>query len=123
MKLPNLRAYTTQANLGALSGLVGCVLLLMLAYGVFRGFKQENMTVLYNPEGGLGQFRTYIVFGLTVGCLIIGGIAALLGFNSLGQKRNSVPGRSWIGLGLGALILAVAPVLLYAWRALSEPLI
>lgn len=123
MKLPNLRAYTTQANLGAISGLVGCVLLLMLTYGVFRGFKREHMTVLYNPEGTLGQFRPFLVFGLTAACLVIGGIAALLGFNSLGQKRNSAKGRSWLGLALGVLVFALAPVLLYAWKTLSDRLI
>ncbi len=123
MKLPNLRAYTTQANLGAVSGLVGCVLLLMLTYGVFRGFRREHMTVLYNPEGVLGQFRQGFVFGLTAGCLVIGGTAALLGFNSLGQKRNSAQGRSWLGLALGALVVALAPILLFAWRTLSDPLI
>lgn len=123
MKLPNFRVYTVQATYGVVASVAGLALLAMLGFCVFRGFKTESMSVLYNPEDGLGQYRPYLVFGLTGACLLAGGAAALLGFSSLGQKRNTLQGRSWLGLVLGALVVALAPVLLLAWRSLSEPLI
>jgi hypothetical protein len=77
----------------------------------------------YDPESGLGAYRRPLVFGATAIAVVIGGTAGLLGFNSLGQKRNDKQGRSWLGMTLGALVVALAPVLFYAWQKLSEPVI
>ena len=119
MKLPNFRLYTTQATTGLLAGLAGLACLGMLAACVFYNFQPENMIIPYNPEGR-GQYRFYLVMGLTGTCLLIGAIAGVMGFRSMGEKRNTRQGHSWAGLALGTLIIPAAIVLCHIWRTLSE---
>ncbi len=123
MKLPNFRLYDTQATASLVLGLLGVVWALMLAFFVFKGFESENMAVTYDPRAGLGQFRRPIVFVTTAMVVMSGGVAGILGFRSLGQRRNTKQGRSWLGMTLGALAVAVAPVLFVAWRLFSQPII
>lgn len=123
MKFPNFRLHETQAWVSAFFGVAAIICLLGLTYGVFRGFDKDMMAINFNPNSGLGKFRKVIVFGgaaLTIG---LGLTAGLMGFNSLGQKRNNKQGMSWIGLGLGALSVASAPILLFAWMELSQAII
>ena len=123
MKFPNFRLYETQANASLVLGVVGLIGLGMLAFVVFKNFNAQHMTVPYNPSAGLGVFRKPLVYGGTAIELLVGGTAAILGFNSLGQRRNPRQGRSWLGMTLGALVVAGAPILFFAWRKLSEPII
>lgn len=123
MKMPNLRLYETQATASLLAALVGLVCVAALVLFVFHNFNAELMVVSYNPEGGLGAFRRPLVMATTPLTFLFGLAAGLFGFNSLGQKRNSKQGRSWLGLSLGTLVMAAAPVLFYAWTRFSEPLI
>lgn len=123
MKLPNFRLYETQARFGSALGVSGVVLLLVLAYSVFHGFTAQEMVIPYNSKEGLGQYRQYLVLGLGGLSLGTGFFAALLGFGSLGQKRNPKQGLSWLGLALGAFVMAAAPVLLFAWMKLREDVI
>lgn len=123
MKLPNFRLYETQATASVILG-VFCILCVLLLVGfVFRGFDTELKTISYDPRGGLGQFRKPLVYVTTVAVVGSGAVAGLLGFSSLGQRRNLKQGRSWLGMTLGALAVAVAPVLFFAWRLFSEPII
>lgn len=120
MGLPNFRLYPTQARAGLIIGVAGVLCLGALAYCVFKGFQRENMVIAYNPAGGLGKYRKGAVFLMTASCGFAGLAATILGYNSLGQKRNNRQSSSWAGLLLGAIVLAVAPVLCYAWMVLSE---
>ncbi|MFQ5422378.1 MAG: hypothetical protein ACE5F9_00190 [Phycisphaerae bacterium] len=124
MKLPNLRLYNTQASLGAIAGVAGVCFLALLAFCVLHGIDLEQMAIPYNPqEGTRGQYRPYIVNALTAFCVVVGCIAAILGFTSLGQKRNTNQRSSWLGLMLGAAVVAVSPLLWLLWRVLKESLI
>ncbi len=60
---------------------------------------------------------------VTAAAGLAGALAGVLGFNSLGQRRNTKQGRSWLGMASGALVVVGALVLFYAWRILSEPII
>jgi hypothetical protein len=123
MKLPNLRLHETQAWVSALFGAAAIFGLLVLSYVVFKGFDWEMKAINFNPNGGLGKYRKILVFAggaLTMG---VGLTAGLMGFNSLGQKRNTKQGMSWLGMALGAVSVAVAPVLLFAWMELSQAII
>ncbi|MCA9254114.1 MAG: hypothetical protein KDA33_00690 [Phycisphaerales bacterium] len=120
MKLPNLRLHETQARFAALFGAIAILCLLALVYAVFRGFNREMMAIVFNPDGGLGKFRKIGVFVGTAVTLGVGLTAGLLGFNSLGQKRNTKPIFSWVGVAFGALAVSIAPVLLYAWLTLNQ---
>jgi quinol-cytochrome oxidoreductase complex cytochrome b subunit len=123
MKLPNFRLYGVQATASLLIAAAGLLCIVALIYFVFHGFDTQEKVIHYDPESGLGAYRRPLVFGATAIAVVIGGTAGLLGFNSLGQKRNDKQGRSWLGMTLGALVVALAPVLFYAWQKLSEPVI
>jgi len=123
MKLPNFRLYPVQATASLFIAALGLLCVVALTYFVFHGFDNQDKVVRYDPEGSLGAYRRPLVYGATAIALAIGGAAGLLGFNSLGQKRNDRQGRSWLGMSLGALVVAIAPVLFYAWQKLSEPII
>jgi hypothetical protein len=123
MKLPNLRLSETQANLALVFSLLGVISLPVLAFLVFKNFDFTDKSIRYNPDVGLGQYRgplIYVGTGLASGACILAG---LLGFNSLGHKRNNKQTYSWLGMLLGAVTFALLIVMFFAWRQLSEPLI
>ena len=122
MKLPNFRIYNTQATASMALGLLGALLLVMLAFFVFKGFSTAH-GISYDPAIGMGKFRRPLVFVTTAGAGIVGGVAGILGFTSLGQRRNTMQGRSWLGMTLGAIVVAVTPALFFAWRMFSEAVI
>jgi hypothetical protein len=124
MKLPNFRLYDTQATTSMFTSLLGVVLLLGLSFLVFHGLNTDQQWVVpYNPEGRMGRYRPTLIMLFTAVAVLTGITAGLLGFRSLGQSRNTKQGFSWMGMLIGALVLSMAPVLFYAWRTLSEPMI
>lgn len=123
MKGPNFRLATTQASASLYIGILSLLGVSALAVFVFKGFDAELKVIVYNSAQGIGRFRPYMVYGTTAASLLIGFVAGLLGFNSLGQKRNEKQGSSWLGMAAGALTVSIAPVLLFAWHTLSEPAI
>lgn len=123
MKLPNFRLYTVQATASLVAALLGLLTIAMLTWFVFHNFDFHEKVVHYNPEAGFGALRRPMVIVSTGAAMLIGVAAGVLGFNSLGQKRNDRQGRSWLGMMIGAAVLAFAPILFYAWQRFSEPLI
>jgi hypothetical protein len=123
MKLPNFRLHETQATTSMYLGIAGWLSLAALAAVVLKNFNTTTWTILYNEQSTLGQYRRGLVMLFCATTLLIGGVAALMGFSSLGQKRNNRQGRSWIGMLMGAVALAVAPVLFITWQRLSEVVI
>ncbi len=123
MKMPNFRLYETQATASLFVAILGLFCIAILTVFVFKGFSAEFMVVRYNPKGDIGAYRRPLVLGLTAVSAGLGAVAGLLGYNSLGQKRNNKQGRSWLGMTIGAFVLAAAPVLLFAWMQFSDPII
>ena len=123
MKLPNFRLYETQATASLVAG-VACILCLVaLSYAVFHNFDSRAGVISYNSEAGMGQYRQMLVM---LGSAMTGGLgllAGILGYSSLGQKRNTTQGRSALGLILGSIAVGLTPVLFYAWRSLAEAII
>jgi len=120
MKLPNLRLDETKATLSLVIGLAALLGVAALVVLVFRGFVSGEYVIYYNSEAGLGRFRPYMVYGATAATCLLGFVAGLLGFQSLGQKRNNKQGHSWAGLTTGAVGISLAIVLFFAWRFMSE---
>ena len=123
MKLPNLRLYETQATASMVLGILGVLCVIMLSYFVLKGFNSEQMSITYDPQGARGQLRRPLVFGAGGAAGLVGMGAGVLGFNSLGQRRNTKQLRSWSGMSCGALSVALALVLMFAWIQLSQPMI
>lgn len=123
MKMPNFRLYDTQATTAMLAALVGLVFILALTVVVFKGIDTKQWVIPYNEKAGMSQYRKPLVFAVGPLCILLGAVGGIMGFRSLGQARNTKNGRSWLGMTLGALVLALAPVLMGAWIQLSEPVI
>jgi hypothetical protein len=122
MKMPNFRLSETQAIFGALIGVVSVLSLVALAAITFRNFREGR--IWYDPQGsGLTGYRRPLIFALTGMTIVLSGIGGMLGFSSLGHKRNNRQGLSWIGLMLGAFCITGAAVCWYAWFRLNEPII
>ncbi len=123
MKLPNFRVYETQANTSMILGLAGLAVVAFLSLCVFHGFDAGQKVIVYDPSGPRGQFRRMLVFLTAALAVAAGVVAGLMGFNSLGQARNTKQGRSWLGMTLGSVNFAAALILLVAWLRLSEAVI
>ena len=120
MKMPNLRLYETQATASLWISFLSIVCIAGLTFCVFKGFNATYQSIPYNAEAGYGRFRPYLVYGGAATTFLTGFLAGILGFNSLGQKRNSKQGLSWMGLLIGALVMSTAPILFFVWREFSE---
>jgi hypothetical protein len=120
MKIPNLRLYETQATASVWLSILSLICVVGLTYCVFKGFNSTYQSIPYNAEAGYGRFRPYLVYGGAAATFLSGFLAGVLGFSSLGQKRNPKQGRSWIGMLIGALAMSIAPILFFVWREFSE---
>lgn len=123
MKMPNFRLYDTQATFGMLASFAGLACICLLAVAVLKNLDTSNWVIPYNTEVAPSKFRKPFVFAMTPVAVVLGASGGILGFRSLGQARNTKQGRSWLGMTLGALTIALAPVLFATWSQLSEPMI
>ncbi len=123
MKMPNFRLHETQAQASLLFGLLACLSAAVLCVLVFWNFDPEMRVIPYSAVSTFGRYRKILVAAGTAITVGIAVIAGMLGFNSLGQKRNSRQGLSWIGLIIAAVTLSSAIVLFVAWMELSQPII
>ena len=89
MKTPNLRLPETQAVASAWIGVLAMLCIAALTVFVFKGFNMEEKVIPYNASEGYGRFRPYLVLGMTPIAFLVGLAAGILGFLSLGQKRNT----------------------------------
>lgn len=124
MKLPNFRLYQTQAVAGLLLGIVGIGFVVAMSFVTFRTFDSQQKVIWYNPNAsGLAGAREELVLLCGGLAALVGVIGGVMGFNSLGQKRNERQGFSWLGLALGAFSFTAALVVLFAWQRLKEEII
>jgi hypothetical protein len=121
MKLPNFRLYDTQARFSTFLGVLALIVIPPLAFLVFKTFDRQNSIIWYNAQAkGLTRFREPIIVAMSAAAIGIGVLSGVLGFNSLGQKRNEKQRLSWIGLALGALSVTGAALILFTWLRLKE---
>lgn len=123
MKMPNFRLYDTQATAAMIAALTGLVLVLGTAFVVFKGIDTNQWVIPFNQNEGKSQYRQPIIFAAAPVAIVLGLTGGILGFRSLGQSRNTRQGRSWLGMTVGAVVVAMAPVLIASWKQLSEPII
>lgn len=123
MKMPNFRLSETQANTAVLLGGLGLLTLALLGVVTFRHFNKETWTILYSGTSTYGRYRSTLVYLFAAVTILLGAVALAMGFNSLGQKRNTKQGRSFLGMAIGAVAIAVAPVFVTMWIWRSEEII
>ena len=123
MKMPNFRLYDTQATTAMIAAIAGLVLALGTAFVVFKGIDTNQWVIPFNKDEGKSQYRQPIIFAAAPLAIVLGLTGGILGFRSLGQARNTRQGRSWLGMTVGAVVVAIAPVLIASWKQLSEPII
>lgn len=123
MKMPNFRLPETQATTSVWLGLLGFAMLGLLAVTVGWRMDWENRVIPYNAQHLRGKLRPYIVYAFSAASVGVGGLAGILGFSSLGKKRNSRQGQSWMGLLSGALVMSFAPLLLIVWMRMSQTIL
>lgn len=108
MASKSLRRYDVQAKVSLMVsilaglGFVGMVILL------FRNYNSELGAVIFGAEGVFAP-----IFMLSTGVtMLLSAIGLVLGFNSAGQRRNDLQGRSWVAFFLGTAVLAGAIICL-----------
>lgn len=128
MKMPNFRLYSTQATTSMVVGIAAMLSVLCLAAVVFKNLDREKVesgriVILYSGSAGFSQHRPMAVKLGTAFTVVLGAVAGIMGFSSLGQKRNERQSHSWFGLLLGAMATTIAPLLFLAWQMLAEQVI
>mgnify|MGYP003395558207 FL=1 len=123
MKMPNFRLSETQATASMVVGVVGLASLAVLSMVVLKNFNTQTWTILYNELSQFGKFRKILVMLFTASTILFGCVALAMGFSSLGQKKNTKQGRSFMGMAIGGVAIAVAPVLLVMWIQRAESVI
>jgi hypothetical protein len=123
MKMPNFRLSETQATASMIVGIAGLASLVLLSMVVLRNFNTQTWTILYSEVSQFGRFRKMLVMLFTASTVLLGCVALAMGFSSLGQKKNTKQGRSFMGMAIGGVAIAVAPVLLVMWIQRAESVI
>jgi hypothetical protein len=123
MKLPNLRLSETQAKFALVLSLLGVAILPVLGFLVLKNCDFKNWSIPYSSESRLGQYRVLFIYAGTAVASLACILAGILGFTSLGHKRNPKQTYSWLGMLLGAVTFALVIVLFFAWRQMSEQII
>jgi len=121
--MPNFRLSETQAVTAVFLGLLGLASLATLSVVVFYHFNKLTWTILYSGTSTWGKYRPSLVYLFTAITVLLGLVAVATGFNSLGQKRNAKQGQSFLGMAIGGMAIALAPVLLTMWIQRAEEII
>jgi hypothetical protein len=121
--MPNFRLSETQAVAAVLLGVLGLISLAMLSVVVLYHFNKQTWTILYSSTSTWGRYRPSLVYLFTAATLLLGCVAVALGFSSLGQKRNAKQAHSFLGMAIGGIAIALAPVFLTMWMQRAEEII
>ncbi|MCK6483113.1 MAG: hypothetical protein HUU22_01890 [Phycisphaerae bacterium] len=116
----NFRLPETQARWGLWTSVLAGLTVVALTYFVFKGFNVQTMHIPFDSTSkGLGRFRPALVNVTAAVAVLLSLVAGGLGYNSLGEKRNSKQSWSWISMLAGALFAAAAVINLVAWSQLK----
>ena len=123
MKMPNFRLSETQATASMVFGTMAVLSLAALGAVVLKHFNTTTWTILYSEVSTFGRYRKVLVFTFTAICELLGIVAIAMGFKTLGHKRNTKQGRSFLGMAAGGVAFAIAPVLMVLWMSRAEAII
>ncbi|MBI4578219.1 MAG: hypothetical protein HY718_00860 [Planctomycetes bacterium] len=113
----SLRRFDTQAQASVLLSLLSVVSLAALAFFVMGRMSFSEFTPYY------GGNRRMAILGAGVVTLLLSGAGFGFGLNSAGQRRNDKQQLSWLGFFVGAIVLALALVMLVLFAVRGEAVI
>lgn len=106
----SLRRYDVQATCATVLALVSVAPVAVAVGLVFRNYRSGLGAITYREDT--------LYLPVLLACLAVAVLtsvfAAILGFNSAGQRRNEKQARSWIGFLVGGMCLTVAVVVAIA---------
>ena len=114
----SLRRYEDQATASVVLAIAALILAMPLAYLVFRNFNPEFGWIWYNPKSPR-RLLVLLFAAMTGGTALLG---FGFGLNSLGQRRNTNQGRSWLGFALGGVGMLLAFLLLTCFWLMGKPI-
>ena len=114
----SLRRFDVQAKWAVWFSLLSIVPFLGALGVAFRNWKGELRLIVYGHPA--------IMVSILGGCglaMLLSFFGVVLGFNSAGQRRNDRQRQSWAGFFLGAVMLALALILLAGFWLLRQPIV
>ncbi|MFO0972451.1 MAG: hypothetical protein U1A27_03295 [Phycisphaerae bacterium] len=124
MGTPNFRLFDTQARFAALLGAAALLMVAFEGVAVFHNFDSRTKVIWHNPNSkGYQRFRQPFVMAVGGLTAVTGLVGMVMGFNSLGEKRNTKQRLSWLGLVMGGVSISLVAVLMFAWFKLALPII
>lgn len=109
----SLRRYDVQAKYALVLALLSVVPLIATMVLTVRNYKSELGQIVYGSKKYVLAHHVCLA-----GAGIPAAIAAALGWNSAGERRNDKPGRSWTGFFVGGLVVTLCLILLLAFYML-----
>jgi NO-binding membrane sensor protein with MHYT domain len=106
-----LRRYDAQARYAAVLAVLSVVPAVMAVTLALRNYQRELGQIVY----GQGGYFVPALLGCVLGSVASAGLAFVLGWSSLGQRRNDRPARSWIGFFVGGVVLTLNLIVLIAF--------
>ena len=114
----SLRRFDVQAKVSLIISILAGVCFVTLVVLFARNYSSELGAVIYRT-GSL--FAPLFLVG-TAATMLFSTVGLVLGFNSAGQRRNDLQGRSWAGFFLGTAFLAGAIICFALFWLLRMPL-
>ncbi len=100
----SMRRFDTQAKYALYASVAGLFGLVGLAALVMRNYRKAEVAVVYSRDSMFAP----VVFIATAVTLLLAATAAMMGFNSAGQKRNEKNKQSWIAFFVGTATASLA---------------
>lgn len=114
----SLRRHDVQAQVAMVLSLAAIPCLLAMMFFVLRPLDVNQRIIPYNAKG----MRPIAVYVSALAALSLSAAGFGFGLNSVGQRRNDKPGRSWIGFFVGAAGITLTVILLLLFRMWGEPI-
>ena len=118
MALKSLRRFDVQAKVSLIISILGGLGAVGLIALLIRNYKPYLGAVEYKRDG---MYATVFLLS-TAATMLLSAIGLVMGFNSAGQRRNNMQGRSWAAFFLGAAVLAGAFICFAMFWVLRMPM-
>ena len=118
MASKSLRRFDVQAKVSLIISVLAGVGFVALVVLFARNYNSELGAIIYRSGS---VFAPLFLVG-TAATILLSTVGLVLGFNSAGQRRNDMQGRSWAGFFLGTAFLAGAIICFALFWLLKMPL-